>query len=477
MKPYPKRVDEVMNRCFAPFRKLPREQVEAVGQRVLDRLQREPHQELQPPSELHSVGANSRLRWSMAVVTVLALAFVILGPVRILESTPAVLEDGAGARGVAYGELVRAGSGSGGALKFSDGSRVELRAESELSLERGDNKIQLRLLKGDVIVNTAEKPELKLQVQTEDLSAEGKVFLVSVKERGSRVAVIGGEARVVEGASEKRLLPGEQMATSPSMEAHPVSQEVAWSHAATAHLALLQQSVAAPEPSEESLEFEVAAIRLNTSNSNSSRIDDQQERLMVSNATLEQIIRFAFNDRNIRISGPALLNSKRYDIEAKAPSGTPRSQLLPMLQSLLKVRFAMKFHRESVEMPIYALTIAGGGHKLKEIKPEEQISGFGVGPGSPRVDSLATMTSMGDLKGFAASLSRNLDRPVVDKTGLSGRFRISLAYVPDRFLGIADSTGPSLYVALEEQLGLKLESQRGPVDILVIDQLQEPTPN
>lgn len=476
MKPYKGRVDEVMNRSFAPFRKLPREQVEDAGQRVLDRLQKEPHREPQTPSsDLHSVGANRKLRWSVAALTAFAIAIVILGPARILESKPAILEDSTGARAVAYGELVRTPSGSGSALKFSDGSSVELRPESELSLERGKNEIRLRLRKGDVIVNVAEKPELKLQVQTEDLSAEGKVFLVSVKERGSRVAVIGGEAHVVEGASEKRLLPGEQVTTSPTMEAHPVGQQVVWSHAATAHLALLQQSVAVPEAAGENLEFEVASIRPNTSNSTSSRIDDQPERVVVSNATLEQIIRAAFNARNIRISGPALMNS-RYDIEAKAPSGTPKSQLLPMLESLLRDRFAMKFHRESIEMPIYALTIAKGGHKLNEIKPDAQISGFGVGP-APRADGLAAITSIGDLKGFAASLSRNLDRPVVDKTGLSGRFRIALAYVPDRLLGITDATGSSIYTAIEEQLGLKLESQRGPVEILVIDQLQEPTPN
>jgi uncharacterized protein (TIGR03435 family) len=475
MKPDKQRLHEVMNQSFEPFRKPVQEQAEIVGQRVLARLREEPQWESQTAPPEQSVGSNWRLRWSAVAVTAVVIAIVVLVPARVLESRPAVLEDGTSARAVGYGELFRVSAEGGGALKFSDGSRVELRTESELSLERGENEIRLRLRTGGVIVNAVEKPQLKLQVETQDLSAEGKTFLVSATEKGSHVAVIGGEVRVVEGAREKRLLPGEQIVTSPSIELETVGHGVSWSHTATAHVALLQQSV--PTPTVEKVEFEVAAIRLNTSGSTSTRLEDQQERVVVSNATPEQIIRYAFNDRNIRISGPSLLNSKRFDIEAKAPSGTPKSLLLPMLQSLLMDRFAMKFHRESIEMPIYALAIAKDGHKLKEIKPDEQISGFGMRSGSPPGEGLRTMLSMGDLKSFAASLSRNLDRPVVDKTGLSGRFSISLTYLPDSLLGTANATGTSLYQALQEQLGLKLEAQRGPVEILVIDQLQEPTPN
>jgi uncharacterized protein (TIGR03435 family) len=187
------------------------------------------------------------------------------------------------------------------------------------------------------------------------------------------------------------------------------------------------------------------------------------------------IIQYAYKEYKTRITGPDLLESQRFDIVAKAPSGTPNDQLMPMLQTLLIDRFGMQLHRETVEMPIYALVIADGGPKLKEMKPGEPISGRGAA--GSQSDALASKSFMGDLGTFAASLSRSLDRPVVDMTGLSGRFVIFLTYLPDRLVGVEGASGPSIFAALEEQLGLKLERQRGPIEMIVIDHLEEPTPN
>jgi uncharacterized protein (TIGR03435 family) len=250
-----------------------------------------------------------------------------------------------------------------------------------------------------------------------------------------------------------------------------VGEGISWSREAEALLAALQEATAAAVPPQK--EFEAAAIHLNTSGSTAARLDHGAERVAISNATLESIIRYAFNDRKTKMSGPPLLTSKRYDIVAKAPSGTSDGDLLLMLQSLLMERFKMKFHRETIDMPIYALTVGKDGHKLRELQPGEGTSGFG-GAGA-LTPGMSSMTTTGDMQNLAGSLSRRLDRPVVDRTGLAGRFSVALTFVSEERR--AEVSGPSIFTALQEQLGLKLEAAHGPVEIFVIDQLQEPTAN
>lgn len=473
---YKQRLHELMNRSFGPFRMLPLDEVESVGQRVLDRLQREPAWE----AEILSSGPRCvskvwKLRWPVVALVAVAMAIAVLLPARVLRSAPAILEDSAGSRKITFDEVASPRGVQGGMLKLTNGSIVEMRSESELWLERAGDGLRVHVRKGDVIVNTSAEPAGRLLVETKDMAAAGEVFLVSAMEEGSRVAAIGGQARVQQGGIETKLLPGGQVTTAPTRETRTVGEEIFWSREAMAHVALLQQSattIATGNP-----EFEVASVRVNASGLTASRMEDQRERVAISNATPEQIIRYAFNDQGTKISGPALLNSMRYDIVAKAPSGTPDVQLRPMLQALLMDRFKMRFHRETTEMPVYALTVGKDGHKLKEIKPGEPMSGRGSGAGVPRPDGLASMTIMGDLPNFAIALSRTLDRPVIDKTGLPGRFTVVLTYLPDRLAGTTGVSGPSIFTALQEQLGLNLESQRAPVEILVIDQIQEPTPN
>ncbi len=132
---------------------------------------------------------------------------------------------------------------------MADGSRVEMRAESRISLKPAADGIQITLITGSVIVNAAKQGNGHLYVQTRDctVSVIGTVFLVTADEEGSRVAVIQGEVHVQHGTTLKALLPwGEQMATVPTMKALPVAEEISWSRYAAAHLELLKQSAPVP---------------------------------------------------------------------------------------------------------------------------------------------------------------------------------------------------------------------------------------
>jgi uncharacterized protein (TIGR03435 family) len=158
-----------------------------------------------------------------------------------------------------------------------------------------------------------------------------------------------------------------------------------------------------------------------------------------------------------------------------------------MLQALLTDRFQLKFHRETKELPVYALVLARRDGKLgpnltpskegscadRNLPSASQSSGpfCGGGGGRGKISGLGML-----IGGVADVLSRMLDRTVIDKTLLTGRFDFQVQFTPDDRQA-SDSQNPSLFTALQEQLGLKLESQKGPVEIFVIDGAQKPTEN
>jgi len=126
------------------------------------------------------------------------------------------------------GESFRTNGGAGAMLVLADGSRVEMRSESELALERAEDGVRIRLRAGGIIVSAAKQSNGHLYVQTKDVtvSVVGTVFLVNAEEDGSRVAVIEGEVQVHEGTTDTRLRPGEQVATSPQVDARPVKDAI-----------------------------------------------------------------------------------------------------------------------------------------------------------------------------------------------------------------------------------------------------------
>jgi uncharacterized protein (TIGR03435 family) len=191
------------------------------------------------------------------------------------------------------------------------------------------------------------------------------------------------------------------------------------------------------------------------------------------------MIQYAYNVRDFQISGgPGWIGSDRYDVAAKAENGAHDQQTRLMLQTLLTERFQLQFHRETREGTVYALVIGKNGAKLQPAK-ESDSSGTTSGRNADTGLSILKGTRV-TLEEIAADLSTRLGRPVFNNTGQSGKFDFELSWAPDLTLsgGVAPASpvvsGPSLFTAVEEQLGLRLESQRGPIEILVIDQVKQP---
>jgi uncharacterized protein (TIGR03435 family) len=170
--------------------------------------------------------------------------------------------------------------------------------------------------------------------------------------------------------------------------------------------------------------------------------------------------------------------SQLYAIEARvsgedaaAFSKLPRDDRFRMLQPVLAERFHMKAHMESREMPAYALVVAKGGPKLKQPSPDERSgSQFAAATGKVKWAN-APLTNLKFL------LSQEVGRPVVDKTGLTGKYDFTLEYAPAARAATDETGKPSVFTALEEQLGLKLVSSKEPIDVLVIDSIEQPTAN
>jgi uncharacterized protein (TIGR03435 family) len=242
------------------------------------------------------------------------------------------------------------------------------------------------------------------------------------------------------------------------------------------------QPTVSPLPS-----FEVASIKLNRSGGPRSHMWYPTGRFIASNQTIKALIEFAYNIQAFQLSGgPNWINSEKYDIDAKAEDSIAeglqklsfeqwREQLGLMLQSLLADRFNLKVSHETRELPVYALVIAKNGPTLQVSKPDGTLSNPTKGSdnrGQPGMStSRITDGSMADL---ARGLSHQLGRIVLDQTGLKGKYDFTLQYSHDEN---PDSSGPSIFSALQEQLGLKLESTKGPVDVLVIDHIERPSEN
>jgi len=191
----------------------------------------------------------------------------------------------------------------------------------------------------------------------------------------------------------------------------------------------------------------------------------------IRNLDVYSLIRGAYGLRDLQMSGgPAWIKNRRYDIQAQpAQSATPvpREQVNRMVQALLEDRFQLKWHRETREAPAYALTIGAHGPKLPPARE---------GRGRPRMGDL-DVPSM-SLDQLCQTLEFELGRTVLNRTGLSGPFVIQLQYDSERAPAAnRDASRPSLFTAVQEQLGLKLESIRAPVEMFVVDSVQAPSEN
>jgi uncharacterized protein (TIGR03435 family) len=230
--------------------------------------------------------------------------------------------------------------------------------------------------------------------------------------------------------------------------------------------------------------FEVASIKLHvpTGQDRIGGTNFPGGRVTASFVTLRDLIISAYDLRPDQISGgPGWIYSDRYDLVAKAAgNGTPtEEELHQMMRSLLADRFRLQIHRQMKEMPVYALLVGKNGPKLKQSASDEKSSAI-ISQGQIIFSKIA-------LPALAYNLSQFLDRPVLDRTGLSENYYdFKLEWTPDsnptatdpNSISVRSSySGPSIFTAVQEQLGLKLESVRAPQEILVIDRAERPSEN
>jgi uncharacterized protein (TIGR03435 family) len=268
--------------------------------------------------------------------------------------------------------------------------------------------------------------------------------------------------------------------------------------------------------------FEVASIKVDRSGAKTATIAVQPGRYAAAAVTLRELVLNAYHLQGFQLSsGPAWISSDRFDLLAKMPSGLTQDEIadqLPrMLSGLLADRFKLTTHTESREGPIYALVAARSDEKLgpqmrrattdcepfagdstlkeKDSKGKSKVvqgvaSPTGKVPGQRPACTMVVepgrLASSGiTMSVLAASLSSTVERTVADRTGLDGAFDVRLTWTPDRIAqgstggknkrAQIDPNGPSIFTAVQEQLGLRLESARGPVDVLVIDHVEHPT--
>ncbi len=283
-----------------------------------------------------------------------------------------------------------------------------------------------------------------------------------------------------------------------------------------AALALASASLFMAAPQARPLAFEVASIKPNASGDN--RVMMQRAaggRVNASGFSLKMLMRNAFRIQDFQIiGGPAWIASDRWDIQAKSEENATPAQVDEMLQTLLADRFGLKYHKETRELSTYALVVGKNGPKLEPAKadaPEAPtVVPFGRGQGLGERGQVAVgrgQVVVGGSGGqmqiagggmsmaqFAQLLGNNLGRTVIDKTGLTGLYDIKLTWTPepgqglmppgapvpgsgDRGASSPDGPLPSIFTAIQEQLGLKIDSTKGPIEVLVIDRVEKPTGN
>ncbi len=242
--------------------------------------------------------------------------------------------------------------------------------------------------------------------------------------------------------------------------------------------------------------FEVATIKPNNTGATSMQgLVIQGRKFLTRASSLGDLISFAYEVQAKQIiNAPDWLDKDRYDIEAvPEQEGVPNpEQIRIMIRKLLADRFALKFHHDKREMSAYVLTVAKDGQKLKPTQLKGNLPGIGIGPGTGGITLNMRNATIGDFTGFLQILV--LDRPVVDKTGIEGRFDYQCTFTPDdsQFGGhpppmpqakdngstdTAAPAAPSLYDAIQQELGLKLSAEKTAVDVIAIDHVDKPSAN
>jgi uncharacterized protein (TIGR03435 family) len=418
--------------------------------------------------------------WGWLAVATIAAAIVIavLVPVWMMQRAPAMESSN---------PVVAIAENEAKIFTLKDGSRLNLRPGSELSFSDGCT----RLVRGDLFVNAAkQKAGRHLCVQTKDfiVTVVGTIFTVSVEEKGSSVVVEEGTVWVQQGTTKKTLVAGQRFSTIVAKPEAPLRQS---------------RQPATPSPQQ----FDAVSIKKTPPDQRffNNRVSPAGYR--ANRTTLKDMVLLAYDLRPFQVSGgPAWIDTEQFAVEAKVPSdvGTKFQSVLetgsdeearqavatfqsifqPMMQDMLATRFKLKVRRTTEQASAYALVINGETSKLQPATSEgAELSPGGLFKGSASIGELAQYLSMA------------LGQPVVDRTGLTGVYNIDLHFERevDRERRTAQGNAPGgggrgrgdgalvddpdVFTALREQLGLKLEATKAPVQFLVIESVEQPSEN
>jgi uncharacterized protein (TIGR03435 family) len=226
--------------------------------------------------------------------------------------------------------------------------------------------------------------------------------------------------------------------------------------------------------------FEVASIKRSNPDHPRPPTPFAPDRLALSGPTLKELVQLAYHVHDYEVSGgPSWVSSYKWDVEAKTETQTSVQQKFEMLGRLLEERFQLRIHRETKPVSAYALVVAKNGPKLQELSPDElKKAGGNRVTGGQVTANAATMSFLTGL------LTRELGAPVLDQTELKGNYSFKLEWnssirvtpSPDAPPAASFPSGPSIFTAIQ-QLGLRLESSRAPIELVVIDRAELPTEN
>ncbi len=223
--------------------------------------------------------------------------------------------------------------------------------------------------------------------------------------------------------------------------------------------------------------FAVATIKLHDPNSDRSGFNAIGDRYTIRNQTIVSLMMFAYSiHKHQVVDAPAWAGADRFDIEGKTDTpGEPNlHQQQEMLQKLLADRFGLKFHRDTRDLPVYAIQIAKGGPRLKppanpDAEPDQDASSHGT-------EVTVTITN-GTMADFILGMQFFFDRPLLDQTGIAGRHDFTLRYTFDVVHVTDPNAPPSLFTAIKEQLGLRLDAVKAPIGVFAIDHVEPPSAN
>jgi uncharacterized protein (TIGR03435 family) len=277
-------------------------------------------------------------------------------------------------------------------------------------------------------------------------------------------------------------------------------------------IVFLASSAAFAQTAPAALSFEAASLKLTASPGTQEKMfrsmvggpgSSDPGRFTYTNVTLKVLVQMAYNLKEFQVEGPDWIDGAGYDLIATMPKGTTKEQAEQMMQTLLADRFKLQFHRETKQMSVFALVVGKGGPKMKEADPEAAMPeapppGVGRGPQGQGRGTRMMMSPSGihlwgqiTMAGLAATLARPLAHPVLDETELPKTYDVDITWMPDNFLlpggGPGGPDGPgreggrnsaseptmTLTQALQEKLGLKLETRKSPAEVLIVDHAEK----